>query len=259
MLVLRVPGLAVPAGRPVLRFSADEMETNNLPGLRVWLSPEARLQPAGDGEGFRDRRSRIDCIDHGDTNYTLNAAINGKPTATFARASSQGLNFPSGVVRKFDFLATAYTIAVVVKRTEASIALPLFSAASNLFGVQWRADNTFEMRHGTAAGLSGNTSGYTLTDTTGAHVILATWDAVNRVPVLEVDGVARTLTVASLVPPDLSLVASYGVGSAPGVAVGANSSFGDVLWFDRNYNLTQNLQLKRDLYRLLKAKYGLTF
>lgn len=258
MLVNVISGPTPPAGRPTLRHTAQEIEMNNLPGLRLWVCPEARFQPAGDTEGFRDRRSRIDSIDFGDTGYTLNTAINGKPSMTFSKAAVQGLQFPASTVSRFSFIENAYTIAAVVKRTDLTSALPIFAAAGNVFNLLLRADDYVEVRHGTSGVLSGYTVGYAVADT-NPHVILSSWDADGGVAYVEVDGVSWPLTLSNLPAPSIAGVGSFGICATQLVGAGADSSFGDVLIFDRNYSLNDAAGFKARLYDLLRARWGLSF
>lgn len=241
-----------PSAGPVIGLSETERLIANMPGIRFWLDPQSKFEPAGAGEGIRDRIGYLNSVDYNNHHYTLDAQVGGQPTISFAAAASQGLNF-SGA-SDFAWLAGGYTWIFVAKQLTSGQFVPFIAAnAANKFKMQASAAGHIAIYH--------NATGVSAVNVfdTSAHIWMVCWDAGTKSIRLERDGVAQSLSAGTLAPtPDISGATMMGIGSTDGAGICGDAAFGFSLGFDRSYAAPAYASHRAALLTALGAKYGIS-
>lgn len=243
---------------PTISSTPTEQFIDRLPGLRFWLEPESRFEYKGAGKGLRDRKSLFGGGDAGGNGYTLNTAINGKPTVTFSVSpSSQGLIWANA--QDFRFIESGYTVFAVLKTADMAAMASLFGANGGSFGLRVTTDLRLETRHA-ASGTGVATVTLPVWTNASAHIVMFAWDAQSGRVHFELDGAVVPVDpgrVSAVPAPSLAANASVGINRIDGVGTGVNSSFGTALVLDRPYSSDRYSPAKRQLYKQWSEKYGI--
>jgi len=242
--------------------SAYEIAINKLAHIRFWMSPETRFEGLGPGNGLRDRISRVDGTEFSTYGYTLGATLpNSQPSLVIASTGSPTFIRQAIIFTGLDlsFLASGYSKIIVVNKTTDSTFMPLIAMNDKLCDVTMGTNGRIEINHG--SGSQVYQPGVVSPGAQGAaHVIMVSWNATTKALVVEIDGVAKSLTASTLTTvPVVASITKMGIG---GMDTGSNlfssGAIGEAFILDTPLADSANLTLKRAFYAQLNSKYGFT-